>query len=121
MPRQKWRLFELTWLNQMVAAANPDDVEAGAAVFPFTVVLDDLAGNSLVENPCAPDADPAVTTTRYDHTPTQDIALGLQPSASAKESGAIDDADPSHKNVTNAPRRRGASTSRTTSPSGGRR
>lgn len=44
---------------------------------PFTFVLDDPAGNSFVENPFAPDADPAMTTEQYVRTAEQNEQLGL--------------------------------------------
>lgn len=37
----------------------------------------------------------------YYRTPSQDMALGLQPSSKALEEGYIDDANPHHKNVVN--------------------
>lgn len=47
--------------------------------FPFSIVVDDPAGNSFIQNPCAPHKDPNMSTTYYQRTPEQSIALGLQP------------------------------------------
>jgi zinc finger protein len=71
-------------------------------IFPFDLVMDDTAGNSFVENPLAPKPDPYLKSVKYYRTPRQDMALGLQPSAKAVESGTIDDNNPEHKNVANA-------------------
>jgi zinc finger protein len=86
-----------------VLAGQQDCDPEAASPFPFVIILDDLAGNSFVENPHAPKTDPNVQSTKYDRTPTQDMALGLQPSKEAVEAGKIDDANPTHKNITNAP------------------
>ena len=69
--------------------------------FPFEVVLDDPAGNSFVENTLAPAKDPCLTIEKYDRSPTQDMALGLQPSKVAMAAGRIDDTNPDHKSVAN--------------------
>ena len=45
---------------------------------PFTVVLEDVAGNSFIENPSAPSPDPALTTSWFDRSREQDESLGLQ-------------------------------------------
>ena len=55
-----------------------DDASAGKA-FPFTVILDDPAGNSYVENPFAPNADTQLTVEHYNRTAEQQEALGMQP------------------------------------------
>mmetsp|Transcript_17079 Transcript_17079/g.36838 ORF Transcript_17079/g.36838 Transcript_17079/m.36838 type:complete len:533 (+) Transcript_17079:1-1599(+) len=68
---------------------------------PFTIILDDPAGNSFIENPYAPHPDPNMTCNKYDRTPTHDMSLGLQPSTEAMEAGMIDDTVTSHKNVSN--------------------
>ncbi|XP_065917725.1 zinc finger protein ZPR1-like isoform X2 [Dysidea avara] len=44
---------------------------------PFTVVLDDPAGNSFVDNPHAPKNDPQLKTEHYTRTPEQDLQLGI--------------------------------------------
>jgi len=67
----------------------------------FTLILDDPAGNSFIENPHAPTPDPGTVTEKYERTATQDMGLGLQPSKAAVEDGAIDDSNPTHKNVHN--------------------
>ncbi|CAN6485417.1 unnamed protein product [Victoria cruziana] len=43
----------------------------------FTFMLDDPAGNSFIENPYAPSADPLLTITFYDRTPEQQASLGF--------------------------------------------
>ncbi|CAN0260409.1 unnamed protein product, partial [Laminaria digitata] len=58
--------------------------------FPFTMVVDDPSGNSFVENPSAPNKDPALTTVHYTRTATQDMSLGLQPSQEAIALGTVD-------------------------------
>ena len=44
----------------------------------FTFVLDDISGNSFVENPHAPNKDEAMTITKYDRTAEQNRALGFE-------------------------------------------
>ena len=44
---------------------------------PFTFVLDDISGNSFVENPYAPNKDEAMTITKYNRTKEQNQALGF--------------------------------------------
>eukprot|EP00850_Spirogloea_muscicola_P010403 SM000061S19230 [mRNA] locus=s61:186915:190376:- [translate_table: standard] len=46
---------------------------------PFTLCLDDPAGNSFVENPHAPRPDPALLVEYYDRTIEQNETLGLGP------------------------------------------
>ena len=46
---------------------------------PFTLTLNDPAGNSYIENLSAPQPDPKVTVTRYKRTAEQCEMLGLQP------------------------------------------
>jgi zinc finger protein len=43
---------------------------------PFTFIIDDLAGNSYIENPYAPAPDPRVKLETYTRTPEQTEALG---------------------------------------------
>ncbi|XP_052201894.1 uncharacterized protein LOC127807814 isoform X2 [Diospyros lotus] len=43
---------------------------------PFTFLLDDPAGNSFIENPCAPSPDPSLTIKFYERTPEQQALLG---------------------------------------------
>ncbi|KAI9593203.1 ZPR1 zinc-finger domain-containing protein [Syncephalis fuscata] len=52
---------------------------------PFTLVVDDPAGNSYVENPHAPNEDPHMTVTRYKRTAAQTEQLGLAPSTEEPE------------------------------------
>jgi len=101
-------------LNELAGHPEPpsdDDDEMGEAkeepsFEPFTLILDDPAGNSFIENPHAPFPDPEIVSSKYERTATQDMSLGLQPSKAAVQDGAIDDANPTHKNVHN----RGATT-----------
>ncbi|KAL7536326.1 hypothetical protein ACHAXR_007077 [Thalassiosira sp. AJA248-18] len=60
---------------------NGDDADesGGNKCTPFTIIIDDPAGNSFIENPQAPNPDPNLTHDKYNRTPTQDISLGLQP------------------------------------------
>jgi len=68
----------------------------------FMFQMDDPAGNSFIENLCAPNVDPQLSIEHYERTPNQDMLLGLQPSNQAKEEGHIDDTNPLHKNIVNA-------------------
>lgn len=43
---------------------------------PFTLILDDPAGNSFIENPFAPSPDPSLTIKFYERTPEQQASLG---------------------------------------------
>lgn len=79
---------------------DPDDEII--ASFPFDIILDDVAGNSFIENPHAPAVDPNLRSNKYFRSPKQDMSLGLQPSEQARESGTIDDANPMHKNAANS-------------------
>lgn len=51
--------------------------QAAAGRLPITLVLDDPAGNSYVQNLCAPEPDPALTVTQYERTFEQNELLGL--------------------------------------------
>eukprot|EP01117_Protostelium_nocturnum_P001734 TRINITY_DN1213_c0_g1_i1.p1 TRINITY_DN1213_c0_g1~~TRINITY_DN1213_c0_g1_i1.p1 ORF type:complete len:497 (+),score=155.70 TRINITY_DN1213_c0_g1_i1:79-1569(+) len=44
---------------------------------PFTFILDDVAGNSFVENPYVPKDDPNMTINRYNRTQEQNFSIGL--------------------------------------------
>jgi len=44
---------------------------------PFTLILDDISGNSFIENPRAPEQDPAMTVTQFVRTSEQSEQLGL--------------------------------------------
>ena len=52
---------------------------AGGEFMPFTIMIDDIAGTSFIENPYAPLKDEHMTTSTYTRTADQDAALGLQP------------------------------------------
>ncbi|XP_048323309.2 uncharacterized protein LOC107415666 isoform X1 [Ziziphus jujuba] len=43
---------------------------------PFTFILDDPAGNSFIENPCAPSHDSSLSINFYERTPEQQALLG---------------------------------------------
>ena len=58
---------------------------AQGEVLPFTIVVDDCAGNSFIENPFAPDADPHMIETKFIRTPAQNESLGL----SATDEGTL--------------------------------
>ncbi|KAI9923081.1 hypothetical protein PsorP6_000250 [Peronosclerospora sorghi] len=49
---------------------------------PFKIVLDDPSGNSHLENPHAPMADPKMKITHYYRSEQQDLDCGLQPDMS---------------------------------------
>nr|CAG4641721.1 EOG090X06TU [Eurycercus lamellatus] len=44
---------------------------------PFTIIIDDPSGNSFIENPNAPHADSALTTTHYVRNKEQDHLVGI--------------------------------------------
>nr|CAG4643983.1 EOG090X06TU [Lepidurus arcticus] len=54
---------------------------------PFTLIVDDPAGNSFVENPFAPHPDPTMNITHYIRSQEQDHSLGIY---SAQEIAAND-------------------------------
>ncbi|KAJ3025165.1 UNVERIFIED_CONTAM: hypothetical protein HDU68_007413 [Siphonaria sp. JEL0065] len=45
---------------------------------PFTIEINDVAGNSYVENLCAPNKDPQLRIVHFKRTPEQNEELGLQ-------------------------------------------
>lgn len=51
-------------------------LQAGAT--PFSIVITDLSGNSFVDNPLAPAADPDITVETFYRTREQSEAIGLQ-------------------------------------------
>lgn len=59
----------------------------------FTLVIEDPSGNSFVENPVAPQKDPALTVTRFKRTVQQDIQLGLRADDELEEEPTGDDLD----------------------------
>ena len=70
----------------------------------FHLVLDDPSGNSFIEQShtyANPSDDPSLHRTEYTRTATQDMAIGLQPSATARADGEISDINPAHKNKNN--------------------
>lgn len=52
--------------------------DGDAAIFPFTMVINDPAGNSFLENPSAPAKDPNIRLSTYTRTQEQDESLGLR-------------------------------------------
>uniref|UniRef100_A0AAV1UJR3 Zinc finger ZPR1-type domain-containing protein n=1 Tax=Peronospora matthiolae TaxID=2874970 RepID=A0AAV1UJR3_9STRA len=55
---------------------------ATGSTLPFKVVLDDPSGNSHIENPHAPAADPKMKVSHYYRSEQQDLDCGLQPDMS---------------------------------------
>ena len=43
----------------------------------FTLILEDVSGNSHIENPHAPDPDPHVSIEHFQRTKEQNISLGI--------------------------------------------
>lgn len=58
---------------------------------PFRLILDDPSGNSFVENPQAPGADPSMTVRRYQRTAEQDSCLGIVAASESSEQDLHDD------------------------------
>jgi zinc finger protein len=56
----------------------------------FTIVIDDPARSSCIENPNALHPDPNMRCEEYERTPTHDEVLGLQPSIGAIHMGPIE-------------------------------
>jgi hypothetical protein len=50
--------------NQRICAVELGRMTAGLS-FPFKVIVDDCAGNSFVENLCAPHPDPCMSVRHY--------------------------------------------------------
>ncbi|XP_058209090.1 uncharacterized protein LOC131322015 isoform X2 [Rhododendron vialii] len=78
---------ELGALQETRKKVNPETAEAighfllklkayANAESPFTLILDDPAGNSFIENPFAPSPDPSLTIKFYERTPEQQAILG---------------------------------------------
>ncbi|KAI8821923.1 ZPR1 zinc-finger domain-containing protein [Chytriomyces cf. hyalinus JEL632] len=55
---------------------------------PFTIEINDPAGNSYIENMCAPQKDPQISIKEFERTAVQNEELGLQP---APENEELDD------------------------------
>jgi len=56
---------------------------------PFTVIVDDPAGNSFIENPCAPQTDPNLEVRYYKRNAEQNKLLGLPEEDSPDEVSAL--------------------------------
>ncbi|CAB9499455.1 finger protein ZPR1 [Seminavis robusta] len=75
-------------------------LETNSPFIPFDLILDDPAGNSFIESLPAPNQDPKLTVQTYRRTPSQDLAIGLQPEKAPSEAATIDDDNnPHHKNT----------------------
>lgn len=55
---------------------------ATGITLPFTISLDDPAGNSYVENLCVPEIDPQLKYESYVRSEAEDLVCGLQPDQS---------------------------------------
>lgn len=53
---------------------------------PFTLEIDDISGNSFIENPLAPSSDPQLKVTYFNRTKDQDHLLGVFEESEVKES-----------------------------------
>lgn len=93
-------------LRHFAGEATDDPENNETDQFFFHVVVDDPAGNSFIENFLAPKNDPRLTMEKYDRSPKQDMALGLQPPRATREVGSIDDSDPMHNTPNNDPNER---------------
>lgn len=62
---------------------------------PFNFIVNDIAGNSFVENPYAPKNDPNMTVSHFKRSAAEDISLGLEPEKDAFK----DDKDDEVKNL----------------------
>jgi zinc finger protein len=67
---------------------------------PFTIVLDDPAGNSYVENLCAPNPDPKITLHYYKRTPEMNEAIGL-PAEEVVQTEAVETEEQLDDNLVN--------------------
>ena len=54
---------------------------------PFTLTLEDISGNSFIENPRAPEQDPAMTVTLFARTSEQSEQLGITEEMEKQEQG----------------------------------
>lgn len=66
---------------------------------PFTLILDDVTGNSYVENFCAPRADPRVKELRYRQDPARLAELGFATSDQPKNEDGDEEEEPEAENV----------------------
>lgn len=53
--------------------------------FPYKIILEDISGNSFIENPVAPAADPNCKTTHFKRNTEQNQSLGMYEDLSLKE------------------------------------
>lgn len=54
---------------------------------PFTLTLNDISGNSFVENPFAPEKDEALTVTQYVRSKEESEQLGISQEMEEQEKG----------------------------------
>lgn len=54
---------------------------------PFTLILRDVSGNSFIENPFAPEKDPAMTFTSFQRSVEESESLGISEEMVAREKG----------------------------------
>jgi regulator of sigma D len=59
-------------------------VDYSEVKFPFTMIVDDMSGNSFVENYLAPAADPQLKVEHYERSEYQNGILGINPEIHAK-------------------------------------
>ncbi|XP_048588478.1 zinc finger protein ZPR1 [Nematostella vectensis] len=60
----------------------------------FTFVIDDPSGNSFIENPLAPKADPNLATKEYTRTAEQNLKLNIQPEKQEQTKKEADEKKP---------------------------
>ena len=60
-------------INEVIQKLN--DYKTGD--FPFTLIIEDISGNSFVENPFAPNADPSTKIEHFKRSKEQNEQLGL--------------------------------------------
>ena len=54
---------------------------------PFTLILEDVSGNSFIENPFAPEEDPAMCISMFDRSKEQSEQLGITEEMEKEERG----------------------------------
>lgn len=59
----------------------------------FTVILEDHSGNSYIENPYTPRADPHLFVQHYLRTPEQNKVVGIFPQEDEEQEGEVNEAD----------------------------
>ena len=69
--------IDLNVYQQVQSVIDQLQMYINGKVFPFTVSVDDPAGNSYIENLCAPSHDPQMIIRHYRRTAEQATAIGL--------------------------------------------